>query len=48
MLAGFVLLIFSIGMTKKYRENPLKSKVWFSCAVIGIVVVVICIIKLMI
>lgn len=48
ILAGMILLVLSAGMTKKHKENPVKSKVWFACAVAALVLIIICVIKLLI
>lgn len=48
VLAGIILLIFSINMMKQYKENPMRYKMWFLCAVVSLVVIVICIVKLLI
>lgn len=48
VLIGIILLILSVGMVKKYKDNPVKSKVWFGCAVVGLVLTVVCVIKLLI
>lgn len=48
VLAGIILLIFSINMMKQYKENPVRYKIWFLCAVVSLVVIVVCIVKLLI
>lgn len=48
VLVGIILLILSAGMVKNYKENPVKSKVWFVCAVAGLLLIVVCVIKLLI
>lgn len=48
ILAGLLLLVWSAAMTKKHKENPVKSRIWFACAVAALVLIIICIIKLLI
>lgn len=48
VLMGIILLILSVGMVKKYKDNPVKSKAWLGCAVAGLVLTVVCIMKLLI
>ncbi|MDE6852758.1 MAG: NAD(P)H-dependent oxidoreductase [Lachnospiraceae bacterium] len=48
VLTGMILLIFFIHMMQQYKENPVRYKIWFLCAVISLVVIVICVVKLLI
>lgn len=46
-LTGIVLLFYAIGMAKKCKENPVKARAWNICAVVSMLVAVICVIKLL-
>lgn len=46
-LAGVVLLFHAIGMAKKCKENLAKARAWNICAVVSMLVSIICVIKLL-